>query len=73
MGHIQSTYSYESKKQAFEKMVDQLDYLDVFIFCTKLRYSHRYFIYEKPNNRKYLRVREEVDICGNTYFKCYLH
>ena len=69
MGQVKSTYSYRSKKDALEKMFDQLDYYDIPLCYSD---SKRYFVFEKPKTRRYIYIHIRTDLWGNKYYECCL-
>ena len=72
MGHILSTYSYCSK-DAFNKMIDQLKYLDIPLCYSNT--NNRYFIFERSIfcglNMRYIQVDKKNDD-RKEYYVCYL-
>lgn len=52
MGQVKSTYSYQSKQDAFDRMRNQLEYYDIPLCYSKLK--KQYFIFERPEKRRYI-------------------
>jgi hypothetical protein len=74
MGQIQSTYSYRSNKDAWQKMANQLNQLDIPLCYSEPR--QRYFIYERGitgvKMRRYFHMGQRVDVRGKKYYECSL-